>query len=801
MRKIFVACMITAATLLLAGCESEEERAESHYKRGVELIEDGELLKARLELRNALGIDQKHGAALYKLGEVEQRLGNFQGAANIFLRVADTDPEHLDARLNLAGILLAAGKIEDALKYSEQAYALKPQDSRVLILKGSLALRLEKPDEAAELADLVLKEDPHNLDALMLRAAERINAGDNKGALTFLDRGEEKSARNVMLQLFRLRTFGALQDRESIEGVLKKLIGFYPENVRLRYGLAQWYRNTDRKPEAEEVLRAVARDFPKDEEAGRTLVAYLAQEKGFEAARAELLERIEASKGSFVYQRLLAELAFSARKDEEAFSTLEGVIASRGTESEGLQAKVLLAQMKADRQDLPAAQSLASEVLEQDAKNADALAVRSFVHIANKDYPQAIEDLSTALDVESGSVRVRQLLARAYELNGSTELAEEHLAKAVQADGFKPGIGLVYVQFLLRHGKGEQADRILTQIRRVAPANRQVLTLLGRIKLSRQDWLGAQEIAEAIRKLDDSDQVADRILAEVLSGQRKYEESNALLKSTLADASSDSAPLARYIDNLVRSGEKEQAIAFLEDILSKDDDNLRARLLLATVHEVDGKLDLAESEFNAAAERDTENVVGLDALARFRIRRGRLEDAEQTVRTALGRQEGNLQLRMLLANLLERTEQFDKAIGEYRIMFEASPQSTVVANNLASLLADHGTKPEDLEEAYSIAVRFSGSDIPYFQDTLGWIHYLKKDYEQAANLLKPAAEQLTNVGVVQYHLGMTYKALGQDAVAIEQLEKAVKLGEAQQFAQLDDAEAALQQLREAAPQE
>lgn len=801
MRTFIALSTFLISAFLLSGCDSAEDRIDSHHKRGLELVEQGELVKARLEFRNALQIDANHVPALFSLGQLEQRTGNVQQAFGLFRHVANAAPKHLGARVGLANIFFVAGQIEDAIKFTNEAYELDPKDNRVLLLKGSIALKLEKPDEAVEFAVAVLKTEPHNLNALMLRAAERISVQDAQGALTFLNRGEEKSARNIILQLFRLRTLNALKDRDGVENVLKKLIGFYPENSTLRYSLAQWYQAVDRKNDAEQVLRQFATDFPKSTQAGGTLVTYLAREKGFEAAKSELLKRIEASDGRFGYQIMLAQLTFSEGNYEDAYSILSDAMSEKGSTPEGAQAKVLLARMKAERNELTEAEALTNAVLAEDTKNADALGVRSYIRIANKQYADAIEDLLAALNEEPESIRILQLLAQAYELNGSAGLAEEQLSRALTLDKFKPRVGLGYVQFLLRYGKAKQAERVLTQIRSVAPSNKQVLTLLGRVKLARKDWLGAQETADALRKLDDTEAVADRILAEVLSGQQKFEESNEILKASLSDATSGAAPLARYVENLIRGNKAPQAVDFLTEILAKDPDNLRARVLLGSVHEVTGQFELAESTLKTAAEKDLDGVSGYDALARFYIRRARLKVAEETIRTALARKDDNRSLHLLLANVLERTGQYEAAITEYEVLFEASPQSTIIANNLASLLADYGSKPEHIERAYSIALRFRGSDIPYFLDTLGWIHFLRDDYEQAVTLLKTASEQLQNVALVQFHLGMTYKALAQNALAIERLERAIELSKGQQFSQLEKAQTALAQLKaEAASQ-
>ena len=67
------------------------------------------------------------------------------------------------------------------------------------------------------------------------------------------------------------------------------------------------------------------------------------------------------------------------------------------------------------------------------------------------------------------------------------------------------------------------------------------------------------------------------------------------------------------------------------------------------------------------------------------------------------------------------------------------------------------------------------SPVPVFKDTLGWIDYQRGDYESAVSLLEEAATKRPDVGLIRYHLGMSYIAVEQLAKASEQLKKALEL--------------------------
>ena len=760
---------------VLSGCDSPEERAQSHYKRGLELVNEGKPVKASLEFRNALKLKEGFVPALFELGKVERQQNRIQQAARIFARVVERAPEHLEARIHLSRILLLAGQLDESLKFADQAYALASTDLEVLVLKAAIALKLGNNADAVRFADAVLENQPDNVDALIVRAAERLAADDPKAALNYLQKGTERHDKNVGLQLFRMKSLASLKDEAGIENVFKKLIEYYPENTRFRYGLVQWYLRAGRKGDAETVMRKFAADSPDNIQAGLQLVRFLRREKGVEAAKEELRARVGGSAQVFAYRMALAELTFSQGKYEEATGLLKKLVSDSTKASEAARARVLLAQMMVSRQELVQADKQIEEVLKTDSTNVSALTVRASIRVARKQYNEAIEDLSIALNEEPESSSVLQLLAQVYELNGSTELARDHYANAARIEQFRPAVAMNFVRFLLRYGKSNQAERVLTEIRRVAPSNKEMLTLLARLRLARQDWLGAHEIADVLRKLEDNSGTAELVLAEALSGQEKHEESIKLLQAVVSDKNDQNSPIANLVRAYVRAGKSDSAEHFLQTVLTANPKNLQAQALLASLHELSNRKDEAEKVFKALVENNPNNATAHRALAEFYLRTKRLEDAETAVRSGIEQNDRHLTLRLLLALILEQTGRYDQAITEYEKMYQEEPRSTIVANNYASLLADHRDDEESIKKAYSIAVRFRDTDIPQFMDTLGWLHYRIGEYDQAVTRLRIAATKLPNESLVHYHLGMAYKELGRSALAIQSLKQAIDL--------------------------
>ena len=61
--------------LVLAACESSEERAEKHFQAALELIEEGDADRAIIELRNVFQLDGTHREARRTLLQHDRQIG------------------------------------------------------------------------------------------------------------------------------------------------------------------------------------------------------------------------------------------------------------------------------------------------------------------------------------------------------------------------------------------------------------------------------------------------------------------------------------------------------------------------------------------------------------------------------------------------------------------------------------------------------------------------------------------------------------------------------------------------------
>ena len=642
-------------------------------------------------------------------------------------------------------------------------------------MKAAILYKLNDRSGALREAQKALAVDPGNTDALVALANERMASGDLKGALQILGQGTSIDTADLGIQLLRLKIFEQLGETRQFESLLRQLTELHPKGGVFRKQLIKFYVHQHRADDAEKEARALVQENPSDSEAELDLVRLLYAAKGPVAARQELIARINAGGEVFPFQIALADFDFSQSNFAEAEQQIQNLLSHTSSKEQILAVQIKLAEMAFKRGKIEAAEATVSEILRKDSRNTNALKVRASVRIVRGQLDLAIIDLQQALNDQPRSTELKLLLALAHERSGSMALADKQYADAVQISNSDPNVGLNYVNFLLRRGSVDRAERFLTELSKRSPKNLDVLSTLAKVELGRGDWAGAQAAAESIRNTETGRNIADQVLGAALLGQHKYDESIAVFQSAVNASPSAVQPMISLVHALVRAQETDKAIGFLKSTLEANPDNAEAQVLMGSIQLATGARDQALENFRLAIEKQPKNVVGYQALANLYADEKKFDNALTVIRSGLQMQPDSVILQLAMADALEQTHQYEAAISEYERLLSKQPGSMIVANNLASLLSDHRNDKASLERAYALVASLRETQIPQFKDTLGWVSYRRDDYVNAVPLLEKAVAALPNTALVRYHLAMSYIAIRQTAKASEQLSAALSL--------------------------
>jgi cellulose synthase operon protein C len=764
--------LVVLLAIGLAACSSAAQRAQNYYDNGQKLVAAHDDQRAALEFKNAVQLKKDMLPAWRALAEIDERHHNWTELVPVLRSIVDLAPKDVDAKLKLARLMLYGNAPDEALKLVNTIDQSTSPNAEAIALKAAIFYQLKDQIGAEREAQSALKINPSNVGALIVLAAVRLENGDADGALQILNSEPIAHNNEIGVELFKVRVFERLGESPQVEAVLQKLIELYPQEIAFHKQLARFYIDQHRLDDAEKQLRLIAAADPKNSTAQLDVVKFLFATKGPAAARAELVSHIAAGGDIFPYQMALADFDFAQGNYTDSFKLLTTLAGNTGAADHAMAAKVKLAEMNLARKNIDAADTLVTDILNTDSRNIDGLRLRAVIHMDRNQLEPAISDLRAALNDQPRSMPLMLLLASAYERSGSIELAAKEFADAMRLSNYDPNVGLNYVAFLRRRGSNQRAADVLTDLDTRHPKNLAILSALAEVKLTLQDWAGAQAIAETIKQLNNGG-LADQILGAALGGAHKADGSIAALQGAVAAEPTAVRPMVALVAELMRTKQADRAIAFLQTVLKTNPANAEALVLLGSIQLSNNAPDQAIATFTTAITKQPKDVVGYRALADLYVKQKNDDAAMKVIQAGLKAMPDNVTLHMSLAGMFELNQNYDGAISEYQYVLTQQPGSMIAANNLASMLADHRTDKASLDQAQTLAASLRSSPVPQFKDTLGWVDYRQGDYKDAIPLLEAAATALPDLPLVHYHLGMAYAAGGQMAKAAEQFKAAL----------------------------
>lgn len=773
------------ALLLLSACDTATERAERHYKAGLEYVAAGDVDRALVEFRNVFQLDGLHHDARVAYAEAERNRGNFREAYSQYLRLIEQYPADLPGLTALSEMASDNAQWADAHKFVTAALAIAPDDTNLQSIKiltdyGDAAESGENAVMAASVvaAKALREKVPDNLRTYKVVIDDLIRAQSLSAALIELNAAIKIAPQERIFYAQRLSVHAALGDDAAVEIGLIEMVKIFPDAPEMKEALARWYLSRHELDKAEAFLRKDAADHPEREDALVTLIRFLGEFRTPEVAIAELDKAIAAGISVNVFRSARAGFVFDQGRRDEAIAEMQAILKDASDPADARKIKVGLARMQLEVGNNIASRALVEEVLAEDSGQIDAVKLKATWLILDDNAADAITLLRDAIDQNPRDTQLMTLMAQAYERDGNSELMRQMLSQAAEASGGAPDETLRYAQVLARDGKLADAETLLVDALRLAPANVHLLQPLGQIYVEMKDWPRADAVANQLESLKDpglTDQIAT-LRASIFEGQQKSDEALGYLEKLAASEGAGLGAKVAVLRNHIANGRTAEAKAYAIRIMEENPDNLDAQIVGASVLSVTGDL--------VGAEKALRDVVGKDAsredawMALFRAvysDTARRNEAIELLDKALAAVPASGQLRWAKAGILEADGDIEGAISIYDTLYKEDSTNPVVANNLASLLSNFRKDPDSLKRAELIARRLRGSNLPPYQDTFGWIAYLNGNFSEAVDELEKAAAGMPQDPVVQYHLAMAYLAAGQHQDAAAKLAAVVAM--------------------------
>ncbi|MCB1850989.1 MAG: tetratricopeptide repeat protein [Gammaproteobacteria bacterium] len=793
-RSIAGASLMVLLLLPLFSCGgSKEERKSRYFQRGMELYEQGDFVKARLEFKNVLQIDPNDAQGHYMFGRIEEQEQEWRNAFALFTRAVELEPTHKDAQLRLGRLYLLSGASEKALESAARVLQLHPEDPGALVLQGLANAKLGNTEEAIQQARSAIDLAPEDIDAISLLSALLAERGDMDEAILLARKGVEKQPEMHSLHALLARLYARSGDTEGAISELRRMIELKPSELAARMRLATYHIEKGDLAAGELVLREAVAGIPDSVDAKLALVRFLGKH-GTAGEDSETLKAfIQASPNVSALQFELAR-QYTGRKDlAQAKRIYRQIIDNAGESPGGETARTLLAGILVSEREIDVARQMIEEALQQNPRNKEALLLRAAISLENEDPDKGISDLRTLLKDDPGYVRAHRLKARAHLLKNEIALARQSLEDAIQASPQEAAANLELVQLLLNSGQPDEAVTALERILGFAPDNLAVSQMIASIRAKQEDWDALTRIAQKIHDTFPESPVGYYYLGVALQGEKRLEESNQQLEQSLRLNPDASEPLLALSRNFIAMGQSEQALERVRQVVEHNPEHAPARNL-------EGEILLGLKRYNDAAKVFEQVIERRPAwgrpyrnLARTRLALGDAAAATAVIRNGFEHSADPL-LGLELALHLDRSGDRPAAAAIYQSLLERYPRMDVAANNYAMLLLRKTPSQAELDLAAALVKRFEFSNNATYLDTFGWVNLIQGNIEQAISVLERAIKADGDNPEIRYHLGAAYLRAGRSTEAREALQ--LSLASDTEFEGVEQAKRLLSELGE-----
>ncbi|WP_428515110.1 tetratricopeptide repeat protein [Roseovarius sp.] len=776
---------LTAAGFL-SFCDTAEERAESHFQSGVDLLEEGDVDRALVEFRNVFKLNGQHREARLLYAQTERERGNIREAFGQYLRLVEQYPDSLPGQRALAELSLQVNDWEAARRHAKAAAELAPEDPLVQAVNATIAYRDalsgsedgEARGKAVATARSLVADNPDLMIARRVIIDDLTRKQDWTAALSAIDAALEQEPEDRSLYAIRLGVLEQLGETTEIRAQFEEMITRFPDDQNVRTSLVRWYMSQGDVDAAESFLKERAAAEPGNSDDIVTYIRFLAEVRDSETALAELERILEGEPPEI--ERLTALRAgfrFDLGERDEAISELEGLIEGMEPSDERRKIMVMLARILDRTGNNVGARALVEEVLQEDGNQPEALKMRAGWLIESDRTDEAIVALRSVIGDDPDDAEAMTLMAQAHERAGNRDLMADMLSRAVEASGNAAAESLRYAGYLIGEENLRTAETVLINALRLDSGNPALLSALGEVYRAEQDWPRLTQVIETLRRQDDAnaDRIANELTARRLAAEDREDELMSFLENLAGEGASGLGAAAAIVRTRLAQGDVEGALAYAQETREANPENPNAEFLFGSVQAVTGDTASAQSTFgDLTAEYPQDQRYWL-ALYNVLAVQEQDDAAKQALRDGLAASPESARLNWALAGVLEREGDVEGAIEIYEKLYAADSNNLIIANNLASLLTTARDDDESLNRAHEIARRLRDRDVPAFQDTYGWIAFRRGDLDTAVSALEPAAEGLPGDPRVQYHLARAYAARDELTKALAQFRKTAEL--------------------------
>ncbi len=466
-------------------------------------------------------------------------------------------------------------------RYYQLALLLDPKDTAVRDRLSSLLEAMGRYEEAADLREKALGEnpDPAELAKLLTIYLAAHDHGKTVGAYERLIKASppDQSARLLreLLDYHRAR-----QDQEGTVKTYNRLIAASPE------------------PEAAGYLRELAHYYQERGDNEQTVAAYRA-----------LKERLTGREAASV----LKEIGFLQAQDNKPDEAIKAYEEAAALDPEDANIYHNLARLYQSKGNQERYLKYMAQALNLDPANVEARLKLIDEYLAAGKTDKAENDLKTLLSAEPDNIEARLRLVNLLENKKDyDELSVQYeylLAKSPENKVLRYNLGVIYFD----QGKLDKAEAMMKEVMRLDPKDVEAAQYLFEIYRKQDKKDEALDRAEQLIQLDQSLEAPYDYIFETLDKKGDY-ESLARRAAKWSSSRPDNLPFREMLAYaLIKGNDLKGAVEPMEYLAERRPRDLETHFKLARLYQALGRLDKAKKTYEHILEIDPENQEAAEA--------------------------------------------------------------------------------------------------------------------------------------------------------------------------------------------
>lgn len=722
--------LIFAFTVLLALTACSGKSKEELYNEGVKQLNASNPSGAVVLLKNALEKDENYLDARFQLAKAYAGMGKNEQAEKEFRKVLKQNPLRDEVLIELAGILNATKRSDEAFKLGEQYLAKHPGSVEGLEVLGIASAVNNRYDEA---------------ERYLLQAV----AADPSRAKTKLELAAVYVSSDKILKA---------------KSLLEDLIKADPRNVRPLYMLAAIETRSGNSDRALELYRTITVNNTSETQAsyksGIILIGKGELDQADKLAD-DLLTRFPKRGDGY---RLKGLVCYQRKNYAEAMNQLQSSLKLAPT----LEALHFLGLCYYNRGELESALSQFRKILDNVPDSRQAHLMTATILLAQKRVEDAIAEIQKVLVKNDNDAVAHNLLGNALMSKGNFEDGMREFNKATKID---PKIVDAYLKrgsFYFSQGKNAEGETELVTAVQASPDVLNSRLLLASYYLR----VGKSEKTLSILRSGLTGKKSDAFLynsiAAVCFSLNKADEG---LKNIQKAKSADPGyPLSyqNLANYYIATAKYDQAIGEYTALLRNDTRNFQAMLGLAGLYEIKGNDAEALAYYQKATE--TRQPPAFLAMASYHLKKRDTPKALKALDDALKLDSRNVSVLEMKGRLLMDEKKQKEALKTFEEIGSINPEAGVTLKVGAYLAMKETAKAVD--QARKIIEKYPRSARGYL--ILASIYEHQKEYPRAISEVKNGIRVDGSNAQAHVHLGNLYQVSKDYAQAMSSYDEACR---------------------------